>query len=115
MSSLKAADFVNVLAHFSEAVWCGDWDEHTLFGQLHFFFLILHPLLLSGEMLQNMQQQGVGYIQCMKSEGPDWHWIVGFGVELLEELGTLAPSCLLTGVCEFPQHDDVVVQMFPHF
>jgi hypothetical protein len=50
----------------------------------------------------------------MKSKGRDWHWIVGFGIELLEEVETLAPSCLLAGVHEFPQHDDVVVQTFTH-
>ena len=104
-----------MLAHSSEAVWYGDGDEHTLFGQMHFFFLLLHPLLLCSKMLQNMQQQGVGYIQCMKSEGCDQHQIIRFSVELLEELETLAPSSLLTGVCEFPQHDDVVVQTFAHF
>ena len=93
----------------------GDGDEHTLFGQMHFFFLLLHPLLLCSKMLQNMQQQGVGYVQCMKSKGRDQHQIVRFSIELLEELETLAPSSLLTGVCEFPQHDDVVVQMFVHF
>ena len=95
-------------------MWYGDCNECTLFGQMHFFFLLLQPLLLSGKGHQNMQQQGVSYIQCTKSEGRDWHQIVGFSVELLEEVETLAPSCLLTGVHKFPWHDNVVVQTFSH-
>ncbi|KIC70673.1 hypothetical protein DB44_GR00010 [Candidatus Protochlamydia amoebophila] len=70
--------------------------------------------MLSGKMLQHMQQQGVSYSHCTKSKGCDQHQIVRFSVELLEEVETLAPSCLLTGVHKFPQHDNVVAQTFAH-
>ncbi len=81
---------------------------------MQIFFLLLQPLLLPGKMPQHMQQQGVGYGHPMKSKGPDQHWIVRFSVELLEEVETLAPSCLLAGVCEFPQHDDVGLHILSH-
>ncbi len=76
-------------------------------------FVCLQVLLLPGDMPQHMQQQGVAYGHPTKSEGRDRHRIVGFGIELLEEFKTLAPSRPLV-VHEFLQHDDVVRQMFVH-
>jgi hypothetical protein len=44
-------------------------------------------------MLQDMQQQGVAYVQCMKSEGWDWHWID----DCISQCGISAHDCILSG------------------
>ena len=50
------------------------------------------PPLLCSKLLQNMQEKRVGHSQGVKTEWCDWHWMVGFSVELLEKPGALGPS-----------------------